>query len=333
MTLSDCFVSVVAPLSDDGDIVDSFVREVSEVLKEHYSNYELVLVDDGSRDDTVAVVRKLLTHIECVRLITFSRPFGTEVAISAGLDTAIGDYVVVALADSDPPKLIPHLVERSRKDSRTVVGVQQRRGPEPVWNRLGARLFYWYCNRHLKLNIPQNSTYFRVLSRQAVNAITQIKDRTRFLRSFSAQVGFPVELYEYEQVSRRQRPRQRRLMDAISLAVGIIVANSTHPLRMVSWLGFGLSALNLLYMGYVLLVYLFKKEVAEGWATLSLQNAVMFFCLFLFVTVLCEYIGRIVGELRTRPHYYTLEEHNSSVVIANEDRKNVTTQATEERSS
>lgn len=330
MTLSDCFVSLVAPLSDDGDIAESFVREVAAVLKAHYANYEMVLVDDSSSDDTVAVVKRLLTQIECVRLITFSRPFGTEVAISAALDTAIGDYVVVALPDQDPPKLIPRMVERSRKDSRTVVGVLGKRGPEPLWNRLGAKLFYWYCNRRLKLNIPENSTYFRVLSRQAVNAITQIKDHSRFLRSFSAQVGFPGESFEYEPVNRRSRRRPRKLLDSIALAAGIVVANSTHPLRLVSWLGLGLSMLNVLYMGYVLLVYLFKAQVAEGWATLSLQNAIMFFCLFLFVTVLCEYIGRIVGELRTRPHYYTLEEHNSSVVIANEDRKNVTTQATED---
>jgi hypothetical protein len=86
-------------------------------------------------------------------------------------------------------------------------------------------------------------------------------------------------------------------------------------------------------MGYVALVYLFKDRVAEGWTTLSIQNAVMFFCLFMFVTVLCEYVGRILSELRSRPHYFTLEERNSSVIIANEDRKNVTTQATEERSA
>lgn len=330
MTSSDCFVSVVAPLADDGDIVETFVRETADVLRSRYANYEIVLVDDGSRDDTVARVTALLDRIECIRLIRFSRKFGTEIAISAGLDGAIGDFVVVALPDLDPPRLIPEMVERSRRDARTIIGVRTRRDPESAPMRLGVRMFYWYCDRHLRLHLPRDSTHFRVLSRQAVNAITRIKDRMRFLRIFSVDVGFPVEEFRYEPVHRRATRRPRSLIEAVDLAVGIIVANSTHPLRLVSWLGLAVSGLNLLYIGYVLAIFLFKHHVAEGWATLSLQNAVMFFCLFLFMTVLCEYIGRIIGELPARPLYHTLEELHSTVVIANEERKNVTSEAAQE---
>jgi dolichol-phosphate mannosyltransferase len=333
MTLSDCFVSVVAPLSEDADIAESFIRETSEVLKRSYANYEIVLVDDGSSDDTVARVSALLTQIDCMRLLPLSRKFGVEVAISAGLDSAIGDYVAVVMPDTDPPALIPRMVERSRQGHRTVVGVRRSRGGEGPLQRLGAALFYRYCNRVLKLAIPANSTYFRVLSRQAVNAITQIRDRARFLRVFSADVGFAAEPFEYDFVQRRARPRKRSLFDAVGLAIGIVVANTTHPLRVASWLGFVLSLLNLLYIGYIGAILLFKQQVAEGWATLSLQSAVMFFCLFLFVTVLCEYVGRILSEVRSRPHYFALDERNSSVVIANEQRKNVTTRASEEAGS
>jgi polyisoprenyl-phosphate glycosyltransferase len=331
MTLSDCFVSVVAPLSNDADIAESFVLETNAVLKQTYANYEIVLVDDGSSDDTVSRVSGLLSRIDCIRLIPLSRPFGIEVAISAGLDSAIGDYVVVALPDSDPPSLIPQMVERSRSGHRTIVGVTRSRSAEGPLMRFGAKLFYWYCSKKLRLAIPENSTYFRVLSRQVVNAITQIRARARFLRVFSAEVGFAAERFEYETSPRRNRPRRRSLFDAVSLATSIVVANSTHPLRVVSWLGLFLSALNLVYMAYVVAVFLLKEQIAEGWVTLSLQTAVMFFCLFLFVTVLCEYIGRILSEVRERPNYFALEERNSSVVIANQDRKNVTTQAAEER--
>jgi dolichol-phosphate mannosyltransferase len=324
---SDCVVSVIAPLSNDEEIVESFVRETAAVLKEHYAHYELVLVDDGSTDGTVARVTALLGEIDCIRLIRCSRSFGIEVAISAGLDSVIGDFVVVMLPDSDPPSLVPRMVELSRSDSGTVVGVRIRRADEPLWSRCGARLFYAYCNKRLRLNVTENSTYFRVLSRQAVNAIIQIKDRMRFLRIFSADVGFPIVPFPYEPISRRAVRRPRRLIDAVSLGVGIIVSNSTHPLRLVSWLGLVLSGLNLAYIVYVLLVYLFKKKVAEGWATLSLQNAVMFFCLFLFFTVLCEYVARVIGELRTRPLYHTLEERNSSVAITDESCRNVTTES------
>lgn len=327
MTTADCFVSVIAPLSDDADIVEAFVLETTGILRAQFANYELVLVDDGSTDDTVARVTRLLERVECVRLIRCSRRFGTEVAISAGLDTAIGDFVVVALPEMDPPALIPEMVERSRRDARTIVGVRTRRDEESFGMRIGARFFYWYCNRILKFNVPRNSTYFRVLSRQAVNAVAQIKDRMRFLRILSVDVGFPVEEFLYEPIHRRRERRPRRLLDAIDVAVGIVVSNSTHPLRVVTWLGLAASGLNLLYMLYVVAIYLFKHAVAEGWATLSLQISGMFFCLFLFMSVLCEYIGRIVSEVRSRPLYHTLEERNSSVVVAHEERRNVATES------
>jgi hypothetical protein len=114
------------------------------------------------------------------------------------------------------------------------------------------------------------------------------------------------------------------------VAVGIVVSNSTHPLRVVTWLGLVASGLNMIYMLYVVAIYLFKHSVAEGWATLSLQISGMFFCLFLFMSVLCEYIGRIVSEVRTRPLYHMLEERNSSVVIAHEERRNVASESTRE---
>jgi len=323
----DCFVSVVSPLSDDADLVVDYVREVTDVLRRSFVNYELVLVDDGSADDTVARVSALLSEIECIRLIPLSRRFGLETAVAAGLETAIGDFVVVALPDSDPPALIPAMVERSRDGHVTVVGVKRTRAGEGPVTRLLARLFYWYCNSRLGLAIPENSTYFRVFSRQAVNAITQIRDRARFLRVFSAEVGYASVPFVYDVTPRRSQPRRRSFGSAVGLAVSIVVANSTHPLRVASWLGFVFSAANALYMVYVLAVYFVKERVQEGWVTLSLQNAGMFFCLFLFLAALSEYIGRILGELRTRPQYFTLEERNSSVVIANAGRKNVTTKA------
>ncbi|MFQ5504896.1 MAG: glycosyltransferase [Planctomycetota bacterium] len=323
MAVSECFVSVIAPLADDADIVESFVRETSKVMRDSYADHELVLVSDGSTDETVAKVTELLGEIECIRLIRLTRSFGQEVAISAGLDAVIGDFVVILLPEADPPALIPLFVEEARRSTGIIFGVRQARGAEPVLLRLGAKLFYSYCNRILKLNLPRNASYFRVLSRQSVNSIIQIKDRLRFLRMFSADIGHASRGIPYEPSMRRGRARPRKLFEAVSFGVGLIVANSTHPLRMASWLGLAVSGLNLLYMVYIVLIYLFKKRVAEGWVTLSLQNATMFFCLFLFLTVLCEYIGRIAGGMRDRPLYYVLEERNSSVAKTGERRTNV----------
>jgi glycosyltransferase involved in cell wall biosynthesis len=320
---ADLFVSVVAPLHDDGDIVDAFVDETMRMLSEGYTNYELVLVDDGSRDDTVERASAQLRRYSCIRLIRLSRRFGQETAISAGLDSVIGDYVAVVLPDSDPPGLVPALVERSRSGTGIVFGIRRNRRGEPLWLRFGAGLFYGICNRLLGLQLPRNSTHFRVLSRQALNAVVQVKDRTRYLRTLSAYVGYGNQGFEYDPATRRQPPRHKSVVESITLAINIVVANSTRPLRLVTWLAMLISGLYLLYMGYIVLIYLLKPRVAEGWVTLSLQSAVAFFFLFLILTVLSEYLGRLLGEVKEGPLYYVLEERNSSVLIADEERRNV----------
>jgi dolichol-phosphate mannosyltransferase len=316
-------------LYNDADIAPSFMDEVLGILKAGYENYELVLVDDGSTDATVEKVSATLDRHECVRLLRLSRRFGRDTAISAGLDSVIGDFVVVMMPESDPPTMIPELVERCRAGVGVVYGVRKDRKGEPMLMRSGVDAFYWYFNRVLKINLPKNSTEFRVYSRQAVNAITRIKDRLRYLRTFPDYVGYGNEGFTYTSIQRRPQPRVRGLLESFKLAVNMVVANSTHPLRVVSGLGLALSTLSLLYSLYVVLVYLLVDNVVAGWATRSLQTSVMFVFLFLILAVLCEYVGRLLDEVKDRPPYYILEERNSSVLIADETRKNVVTESEE----
>lgn len=323
MAISDCFVSVIAPLRNDSTIVADFVAEVMDVLRDNYGNYELVLVDDGSEDDTVVEVTSLLQRYECIRLIRLSRKFGTEIAITSGIESVIGDFVVVMLPDSDPPRLIPEIVRQAREGQGIVFGVRKGRSRESLLMRIASDSFYWCAIKLFHLRIPKDSTKFLVLSRQAVNAIIQIKDRYRYVRLLSSYVGYANQTFAYEPMSRYARPRRRGFFEAVGLAVGVIVTNSVHPLRFVSWLGFIAGTLNVLYGGYVAAVYLFSNHVAEGWTTLSLQASVMFFFVFLILTVLSEYVGHILEESRERPLYHVLEEKNSSVLLADQERRNV----------
>lgn len=323
MTTSDCFVSVIAPLDNDADIVPDFIKEVTQVLKNQFANYELILVDDGSRDDTVEKVSLALKEYECMRLICLSRHFGTEAAISAGLDSAIGDYVVLMQPDSDPPEIIPEMVQLSRTGTGVVIGVRKGRGKEPFWAKLGAKLFYWYVRKVLHLNIPANSALMRVLSREAVNAITQVRDRYHYIRMISVFVGYSTQEYLYEPISRSGKHKHRSLGESINQAIDMVVINSTHPLRAVSVLGLLASLFNLLYMLYVIIINLVKDRVAEGWTTTSLQNAGIYFFILLILTVLSEYVGRILNEAKSRPIYYVLDEKNSSVMLSDSDRRNV----------
>lgn len=321
--VSDTFVSVVLPLRDDGDIVEEVVGETMTVLERNYTNYELVLVDDGSQDGTAERVRELLQKYRCMRYVRLSRSFGAEVAVSAGLDTVIGDYVVILQPDSDPPGIIPEMVRRARSGSGVIFGVRSSRAGEALWERLGARLFYAVANRILRLDVPERTGSLVVLNRQAVNGITRIKDKYRSLRLLGLHVGYGSECLPYEPVPRRSRRRTRGLGASAMLALGLMVSQSTRLLRLVAGLGLLASFFNVLYMGYVIAVYFFKSRVAEGWTTTSLQLSVMFFLLFLILAVLSEYVGRSLEEVKDRPLYHVMEERNSNVLIADATRRNV----------
>lgn len=323
MIASALFVSVVCRLRDEAALVEPLLAELSSVLRHHYENYEIVLVDDGSVDGTSLKVKELLSRFECVRLLRLSRKFGLDVALTAGLESAIGDYVVTLTPGMDPPALIPGMIALAQRDNAAVYGLATRRS-RPLLHRLGARVFHWACRRLLDLPLQPGATHFRVLSRQAVNAIVEIKDNYRYLRALTPYIGYATRTFPYQPLPSATPPRES-LLEAVDTAIAVVVSNSSRPLRFVSWLAVLASALNVAYIGYVFLVNVFKHSVAEGWTTLSVQNAGMFFLLFLILAVVTEYVGRILNETRERPLYYIAEEANSSVLIAGRDRRNVVT--------
>jgi dolichol-phosphate mannosyltransferase len=324
---SDCFLSVIAVLSNDADIVDAFVDEVLGVVAPAYENYELVLIDDGSTDGTFERVSARLTRDRSVRVIRLSRRFGKDIAISAGLDTVIGDFVVVLSPETDPPELIPGLVETCRGGKGIVYGIRARRPSEPWYLTAGTRGFYWYFNRVLGVDLPKNSTDYRAYSRQTVNAITRIKDHLRYLRTFGTYVGYGAEPFTYEPRLRRARMRGRSPGEAVGLALNMTVANSTRPLRIVSLLGLAVSLGSAVYAIWVLALRAFDPNLVEGWAAQQVLIAVVSFFLFLILAALCEYVGRLLGEVRDRPLYFVSEERTSSVLLGNEERKNVVTES------
>ena len=323
----DCVISVIAPLHNDSEIIDSFLDELTDSLENNFAVYEIVLVDDGSTDDTVTKVNALLLSYRRIRLIRLSRRFGQEIAISAGLDSVIGDFVVVMLPSDDPPSLVPAMVNQARSGAEMVFGIRKSRVTDPWFLKAGAFLFYWFCNAVLRLNLPKNSTHFRVLSRRVVNALIQIRDRGRYLRTLSQQVGFENRSFEYEFIERRLPPRTKSLAEAVGLAINIIVANTRKPLRVASWTGLAIASLNAAHILYLAALYLLDRNVT-GIAA-SVQSAIMFGFLFLILAVLCEYVGRIVDESQGRPLYYVMDEDNSSVLPLDERAKNVITESAE----
>jgi dolichol-phosphate mannosyltransferase len=330
MTLiANYFVSVVVPLHDDADILPAFVEETVAAVRGQWQNYEIVFVDDGSHDDTHAILGRMLQRHECLRTLRLSRTFGEEIAVSAGLDTVIGDVVVVLQPESDPPSAIRALVDEARKGDGIVFGLRASPRPrESFVYALGRKVFNRVARRLLDIDVRDRTTMFLAMTRQSMNAVAQIKDKSRALRLFGAYVGFPHRFVEYQPVERRAQPRKKGIREGFERAIGLIVTNSTQPLRLMSLAGGCLCALNLLYVVYVVVVNLLKPKVAEGWTTISLQQAVMSAFLFAILAVLCEYVGRLLTETRDRPLYFVAEERTSSVMIPDSDRRNVVVEST-----
>lgn len=305
----ESLISVVAPLESlSPAAVDAFVEETAAELQNLVAHHEIILVDDGVSEETVARVRALLERYDFLRFLRLSRHFGEETAIAAGLEVAIGDYVMVMLPNMDPPALIPEFFDRARADGADIVyGVRLHRKTEPFWYRAGARAFYWYINAVVKAGIPEDSTQFRCMTRQVVNAITQIRDPDQYLRLLTSYVGFRKQALPYAPINRTGEPTVRPKREAVNLARALIIDHTTHPLRTVIWTGVAIALLDLAV-----------KVLLGG----DLQGAFSFVVLSIMLALVGEYVGGLSRRLRDRPAYYVREEHTSSVLLR-EERKNV----------
>ena len=309
--MNESLVSVVAPLeADTPDVVHAFVEETVAVLRGVATHYEIILVDDGVAESTVARVRSLLEGHDFVRFLRLSRHFGEETAITAGLDAAIGDYVIVMFPNMDPPALIPEFLERARGDADIVYGVRKHRKSEPFWYRIGARVFYWYINKVVRAEIPEDSTQFRCMSRQVVNAITQIRGSDQYLRLLTSYIGFRKQGLPYAPINRSGAAIVRPKREAIYLARALVMDHTTHPLRTVCWIGALLAIVNFIIVA---------TRTGSGE---QLNGALGFLIIAIMLAAIGEYVAGIVNRLRDRPAYYVREEHTSSVLLR-EERKNV----------
>jgi glycosyltransferase involved in cell wall biosynthesis len=308
--MNESLISIVAPLERDTTAaVVAFVEETVAALRQLVTHYEIILVDDGVRAETVAGVRALLERYDFVRFLRLSRHFGEETAIAAGLDVAIGDYVIVMLPNMDPPSLIPEFFQRASADADIVYGVRLHRKTEPFWYRAGARLFYWYINSVVKAGIPNDSTQFRCMSRQVVNAITQIRDPDQYLRLLTSYIGFRKEALPYAPINRTGAPTVRPKGEALNLARALVMDHTTHPLRTVIWTGVIIALFNAIVVA------------AQGG---QLHDALAFLVLSVMLAFVGEYVGGLSRRMRDRPAYYVREEHTSSVLLK-EERRNVVT--------
>lgn len=321
----DLLVSVAMIAENDADIISGVVHGIVGTIASSEAYYEILIIDNGSTDGSTAIVERLQKEIPNIRLLILSRKYDTEVAYAAALDNCIGDYVVLLEMAHDPPAMIPTLLQKALEGFDVVIAERRDRSDDTLVQRAFAQLFYRVCGNVSGFHFSPNASYFRVLSRRAVNAITKIKHKKRYLKYLSALIGFTSTHLPYERVPLRVGKKNREGTWAlIRRAIDVLISNSTLLLRIVSLLGVIASLLNLLFIVYVFAVSMIKTRTAEGWVSTSLVNSTMFFLLFVILTIMSEYIVRVLTESKDQPLYFIAEERNSTLLTTKHDRINVT---------
>lgn len=296
-------ISVVVPAFDEEEVLPELLRRLTAALADE--SFEIVVVDDGSRDRTPEVLATLAAQDGRVVLVRLARNFGHQAAITAGLETARGKAIVTIDADlQDPPELIPELVARWRAGADVVHAVRHLRTGEPVLRLKAISAFYRVFSRLTNLeSFPGNTGDFRLMSRYALDTLLSLPERTRFLRGLISWVGLRQDTVEYERDPRLAGRSKYPYSKLVMLALDGIVSFSTIPLRIAGWLGFAFSLLAFLLIPLVLVSKLTGLYKVSGIATVGIS--VLFFggIQLLFLGVMGEYLARNYEESKGRPIY------------------------------
>jgi dolichol-phosphate mannosyltransferase len=300
-------ISVVIPLFDETRAVPELCRRLHAVLGEVADGYDVILVDDGSRDDTWAGIQAEHARDTRVKGVRLSRNFGHQVALSAGLDHATGDVVVMMDGDlQDPPELIPELLERWRQGWEVVYATKRSRKEAPL-RRAAFRAFHTIMHRVADIDMPPGAGNFSLMSARVVAALRSMPERARYLSGLRAWVGFRQTGVEFDRDARYDDAPRMRLARLTKLAFDAIFGFSRLPLRIALYVGIATSTLSLGVAVWVIYQRLFTDNAIAGWA--STLVSVLFIGGVILITqaVIGEYIGRIYDEVKQRPMYLVRE--------------------------
>jgi dolichol-phosphate mannosyltransferase len=297
-------ISVVSPVYNESDSLLALYKRISKVMEDSGETWELVLVDDGSSDGTTQMILEMADRDKRVRPVIFSRNFGQQNAVVAGLDYSRGDAVVIIDADlQDPPELILELIERWRRGFEVVYAQRTQREGESFFKKLTARLFYRIINRITDIKIPLDTGFFRLLDRRVVEVIKNMREHHRFFRAMSIWVGFRQTAVEYKRESRYAGETKYPLRKMLKLAMTAITGFSFWPLQVAMYLGFISSGISILAIPVVIGMRLTGSQEFLGQATTLIAVLFLGGVQLISLGILGEYIGRLYDEARGRPLY------------------------------
>lgn len=302
--------SIIIPVFNEEAVISETYRRLKQVMDQTEESYELLFVNDGSRDRSASIIKGFSENDETVKLISFSRNFGHQVAITAGMDYAAGDAVVIIDADlQDPPELIPEMIAKWREGYDVVYAKRLKRKGETFFKKQTAKLFYRILRASTDILIPVDTGDFRLMDRKVCEEMKRLSEKNRFVRGLVSWVGFRQTAVEYIRDERLAGETKYPLKKMLKLCLDGITSFSFKPLKLASYLGGTLSLSGLIYLMIILYLKLFDGAAIAAWHPLAIIQ--LFFSGFILIMlgILGEYIGRIYDEARNRPLYIVREFH------------------------
>lgn len=300
----DPLVSLVVPVFNEEESIDLFLDTVAPLMERDGFRFEIVFVNDGSRDDTLAHLLDRGALDRRLRIVNLSRNFGKEAALTAGIDHARGDVIVPMDIDlQDPPELIEPFMARWREGYDIVYGVRTQRAWDTAAKRLSANWFYRVFNTMSPVRIPENVGDFRLVDRRAVEVLRQLPERNRFMKGLFAWVGFNAVGVPYERPQRAAGESKFNLWRLWNFALDGVVSFSTAPLRAWFYVGVVIAAIAVLYALFIVTRVLIFGIDTPGYASLLIAVLLMGAIQLLSLGIIGEYLGRLFLEVKGRPIY------------------------------
>lgn len=300
--------SIVVPVYNEEEVILEFYRRTTSTLQGTKEGYEILFVNDGSTDNTLSILRELNSRDASIKVINFSRNFGHQIAITAGMDYTVGDSVVIIDADlQDPPEVILRLIEKWKEGFDVVYAVRHERKGETVLKKLTASIFYKLIIKITNVTIPQNVGDFRLIDKKVIIALRSIREHHRFIRGLVSWVGFRQTGVTYVRDERFAGETKYPLKKMLKFAFDGITSFSFLPLQFAMYAGVFISFFSFICCVYILFLRVCTGKFIPGIAGILVSVLFIGGIQLLFLGLIGEYVGRIYDEIKQRPLYIVRE--------------------------
>jgi len=300
---------LVVPVYNEQENLKELHQRLTVVLDKETDNYEIIFVNDGSADCSLQIIREISLDDRRVKFIDFTRNFGHQIAITAGMDYSKGKAVVIMDGDlQDPPEVVPKLIAKRKEGFEVVYAVRRSRASEKFFKKITASLFYRLFSSMTNIGMPLDTGEFRLIDRKVLDNLKSLKEKNRFVRGLTSWVGYKQTGISYDRKGRKAGKTKYSFFRMIKFSVDGITSFSDLPLRLAAISGLVISLISFLTGIYYIFVKLFTDRLVHGWATLLVSILFLGGIQLIFLGVIGEYISRIYEEVKQRPLYIVREE-------------------------